>query len=79
MQEHEPFMHQALSEAEKALAAGEFPVGAVLVYEGEVLLRGRRQHSKAETANELEHAEIIILQKAPEIVRDQDSEDDNEG
>jgi tRNA(adenine34) deaminase len=63
MREHEPFMHQALSEAEKALAAGEFPVGAVLVYEGEVLLRGRRQHSKAETANELEHAEIVILQQ----------------
>jgi tRNA(adenine34) deaminase len=63
MQEHEQFMRQALSEAEKALAAGEFPVGAVLVKEGEVLVRGHRQHSKAESANELEHAEIVILQQ----------------
>jgi len=63
MQEHEKFMGQALAEAEKALAAGEFPVGAVLVYDGEVLERGRRLHSKAESANELEHAEVVILQK----------------
>ena len=63
MQEHERFMRLALAEAEKSLAAGEFPVGAVLLYDGEVLVRSRRCHSKADSANELEHAEIIILQK----------------
>lgn len=63
MQEHEQFMRQALSEAEHALAAGEFPVGAVLVYQGEVLVRGRRRHSKADSANEFEHAEMLILQQ----------------
>jgi tRNA(adenine34) deaminase len=63
MQKHEHFMRLALAEGEKALAAGEFPVGAVLVYEGEVLVSGRRRHSKAPSANELEHAEIVILQQ----------------
>jgi tRNA(adenine34) deaminase len=63
MQEHERFMRLALAEAEKALAAREFPVGAVLVNQGRVLVRGRRRHSKAGSANELDHAEIAILQQ----------------
>ena len=31
---HEPFMRQALEQAELAEAAGEVPVGAVVVVEG---------------------------------------------
>ncbi len=63
MQQHEEFMGLALSEAAQALAAGEFPVGCVLVAEGEVLVRSRRVHSREDTANEFEHAEIVAVQK----------------
>ncbi|MCK7469532.1 MAG: hypothetical protein MZU95_01060 [Desulfomicrobium escambiense] len=37
------FMGEALKEARKALARGEFPVGCVLVYRGRVVARGRRK------------------------------------
>ena len=33
MSQHEIYMKEALLEAKEALAAGEFPVGCVLVYE----------------------------------------------
>lgn len=61
--DHEQFMRLALAEAETALAAGEFPVGAVLIADGAVLARGRRSHSKNSTANELDHAEIAALRE----------------
>lgn len=57
------FMAAALAEAELALAAGEFPVGCVLVHEGEIVARGRRHNSQGATANELDHAEIMALRK----------------
>lgn len=63
MQQYEEFMGLALAEAAEALAVGEFPVGCVLVSEGEVLARGRRCHSRDDEANELEHAEIVALQQ----------------
>jgi tRNA(adenine34) deaminase len=63
MKQHEEFMDLALSEAAQALAAGEFPVGCVLVAEGKVLVRGRRLHSREDTANEFDHAEIVAVQK----------------
>ncbi len=63
MQLHEKFMGLALAEAAQALEAGEFPVGCVLVAEGEVLVRGRRRHSREDTANEFDHAEIVAVQK----------------
>jgi len=37
MDRDEPFMRHALAEAEKALLAGEVPVGAVVVRCGEVI------------------------------------------
>ena len=63
MQQHEEFMGLALSEAAQALATGEFPVGCILVADNEVLVRSRRLHSRADTANEFEHAEIVAVQK----------------
>ena len=41
--EHEPFMRLALAQAALALAAGEVPVGAVLVRDGGVLGLGYNQ------------------------------------
>ncbi len=59
--EQQRFMAAALAEAEQALAAGEFPVGCVLVRDKVILARGRRTNSSLETVNELDHAEIVAL------------------
>jgi tRNA(adenine34) deaminase len=73
MAEHENFMQQALDEAGNALAAGEFPVGCVMVHDNKIISRGRRINSKAPNENELDHAEIVALrnlcEQHPEIDR----------
>ena len=63
MNNHETYMHEALLEAKEALRAGEFPVGSVMVYKGEIISRGHRINSKAPNENELDHAEIVALRK----------------
>jgi tRNA(adenine34) deaminase len=63
MIDHENFMHQALSEAGNALAAGQFPVGCVMVHEDKIISRGQRINSKAPDDNELDHAEIVALRQ----------------
>jgi tRNA(adenine34) deaminase len=59
--EHETYMREALLQARKALAEGEFPVGCVLETGGAVIARGRRRNSAAGTVKELDHAEIVAL------------------
>ncbi len=59
--EHERFMDLALTEAGKALAEGEFPVGCVLVADGKVVATGRRKNSLQGSRNEIDHAEILTL------------------
>lgn len=60
--DHAFWMEQALSEARKALASGEVPIGAVLVREGRIIGRGYNQveTSKDPTA----HAEILAIREA---------------
>jgi tRNA(adenine34) deaminase len=58
---HEQFMQAALVEAALALEAGEFPVGCVLVQDGEIVARGRRQNSRDDECNEIDHAEVMTL------------------
>ena len=54
--EQEHFMAQALALAEEAAAAGEVPVGCVIVRDGEIVGRGRnRREEKQATAS---HAEM---------------------
>ncbi len=56
------FMREALVEAEKALVLDEVPIGAVIVYEGEIYARG---HNLREClADPTAHAEIIVMRKA---------------
>src|SRR5690554_6238711 len=59
-------MMQALEEAERAQAEGEVPVGAVVVFEGEVIARGfnRRESWQDPTA----HAELIAVRRAAEYL-----------
>ncbi|MCK7466808.1 MAG: deaminase [Desulfosudis oleivorans] len=60
-------MGEALKEARKALARGEFPVGCVLVYRGRVVARGRREgHVPTAGGNELDHAEMVALRRLVE-------------
>ena len=59
---HERFMRMALREAEKAAAQGEVPVGAVVVYDGQVI---GKAHNQRETLRDpTAHAEIIALTQA---------------
>ncbi len=60
---HEYFMRLALKEAEKALAAGEFPVGCILVHHNRIVARGARRASRTGRRNELDHAELIALRR----------------
>ncbi len=55
-------MALALKEAENVMRDGEFPVGCVLVYEGEVVAAGGRENSGA-GGNEFDHAEIVALRR----------------
>jgi tRNA(adenine34) deaminase len=61
---HERWMRQALREAEAAAAAGEVPVGALVVREGELLGRGHNQVESLRDATA--HAEILALGAASE-------------
>jgi tRNA(adenine34) deaminase len=54
-------MQAALIEAEEALAAGEFPVGCVLVAGRQIVSRGRRKNSSGQSMTELDHAEMVAL------------------
>ncbi len=58
-------MSLALAEARRAFAKGEVPVGAVAVYQGEVIGRG---HNEKETRRDpTAHAEIIALREAARV------------
>lgn len=59
-EEHAAYMRRALEEAERALAAGEFPVGCVFVHEGRVVAAGGRKNSGI-GGNEFDHAENVAL------------------
>ena len=63
MENHEKYMHFALEQAREALEQGEFPVGVVIVHEGQVLVSGKRLHTQGrkEKVNEIDHAEILAL------------------
>ena len=64
--EDERFMDLALDEARAALAAGEVPVGAVVVLDGRVIGRGHNQPLglKDPTA----HAEVLALRAAAQVM-----------
>ena len=57
------FMGEALKEAHKALARGDFPVGCVMVHEGRIVARGSRKGTCGDGRNELDHAEMVALRR----------------
>lgn len=55
----EKFMREALLEADEAGKAGELPIGAVLVLDGEIIARDRARHQQHK--NQISHAELNAL------------------
>ena len=66
MTEHVPFMTAALVEAREAFAAGEVPIGAVVVLDGTIVGRGFNQPIGA--VDPTAHAEIVALRDAARTV-----------
>ena len=62
----EIFMRQALALAREAAAAGEVPVGCVIVREGVVVGRGRNR--REETRSAASHAEMEAIAQANEAL-----------
>ena len=60
-EEHERWMREALALAREAAAAGEVPVGCVLVAGGEVIGKGR--NSPIEMLDPTAHAEMLALRQ----------------
>lgn len=62
----EQFMQQALKLARQAEAAGEVPVGAVLVHDGQVI--GRGSNAPIAESDPTAHAEIEALREAARLI-----------
>ena len=64
---YEYFMKKALALAETALAAGEFPVGCVMVHQERIVASGARKGTGADAGNEIDHAEMVALRNLTEL------------
>ena len=62
------YMKAALKQAEKAIALGEVPIGAVIVYDGKIIGRGYNRRNTDKTT--LAHAEITCIKKACKKIGD---------
>jgi len=60
------FMREALAEAESATDAGEVPIGAVVVVDGEIVARG--QNRVLRDIDPTAHAEIVAMRAAARAV-----------
>jgi tRNA(adenine34) deaminase len=69
----ETFMREALALASEAEKAGEVPVGAVLVVDGNIIGRGR--NSPISRCDPTAHAEILALREAAAATRNYRLED----
>lgn len=59
---HKRFMQAAYREAERALEAGEVPIGCVIVHDGEII---GKAHNQRETLQDpTAHAEVIAITQA---------------
>lgn len=60
------FMSEAITEAQKAVVTGDFPIGAVLVLDDKIVARARNRGYS--TKNRLAHAEMQILESSRELL-----------
>jgi tRNA(adenine34) deaminase len=67
LQEHIVYMQAAIEEARKAEALQEVPIGAVVVWQDQIIGRG---HNLRETSRDpLAHAELIAIKQASEYLQ----------
>ena len=66
MNEHQIFMQQALLEAQKAYALGEVPIGAIIVYKGEIIARAHNLRETTQSATT--HAELMAIEQACDVI-----------
>jgi tRNA(adenine34) deaminase len=64
---HDDFMRAALEQARLAIDAGEVPIGAVLVIDGQIIARAFNQPIRA--VDPTAHAEVLALRTAAQQVR----------
>jgi tRNA(adenine34) deaminase len=60
------FMQQALEEARASAAAGEVPVGAVLLYDGKIIARSGNRTIR--DCDPTAHAEMVVLREASRVL-----------
>ena len=60
--EQERYMEEALALAREAAAAGEVPVGCVIVQDGRIVGRGRNRREETQTT--VSHAEMEAIAQA---------------
>ncbi len=68
MEKLEFYMGEALKEAQKAFDIDEVPIGCVIVHNGEIIATGFNMRNT--NKNTLDHAEIIAINKACEVLKD---------
>ena len=73
LSEDERYMRQAVTQAKKASANGDVPIGCVIVYESKVIARGYNRRNVDKTT--LAHAEIMAIKKASKVLGDWRLED----
>lgn len=66
--DHEKYMREALAEAEKALDRGDRPIGAVIVYNGEII--GRGSNAFHTSKSNIEHAEMRALRSCASFLQE---------
>jgi len=67
------YMKQAITQARKAWALNEVPIGCVIVYEDKVIARGYNRRTTDKST--LAHAEIQAIRKACKVIDDWRLED----
>ncbi len=66
MEQDEKFMQEALREARLAMAEGEIPIGAVVVWKGRIIGRGHNQTERLRDTTA--HAEMIAITAGTEAM-----------
>jgi tRNA(adenine34) deaminase len=61
--EHEKYMSHALTLARNALNRDEFPVGCIMVYDGQIIAQGERKGTRQQVPSEIDHAEMLALRQ----------------
>ena len=64
--EDKAFMREAIAEAVKAEAAGDIPVGAIVVRDGVIIARAG--NARKITDDPTAHAEVLVLREAAKVV-----------